>query len=86
MRITRRGVGGQKAIVDEPVSIVYYGAQQVPVGTPGRNLTVEEERTFFLQQASFMPAVARKFLGVAQHFNPFAGRIGITRDWQGRPE
>lgn len=82
LRITRRGVGGHKAYTDTPVSIVYYGAKSQPVATPGRNLTKEEEADFSLQSAHILPAIARKFLGVASNFQPFAGRITVTRDWQ----
>src|SRR5207244_12310166 len=81
LRITRKGAGGQKAYVDEPVSIVYYGPRMVPVLTPGRRLTKEEHAAFDEGTSELLPAVARKVLGIHSHFNPFAGRIGITRDW-----
>lgn len=82
LRITRRGAGGQKAYIDDPISIVYYGAKSVAVMTPGRRLTKEQEAAFNEGAgASLLPAVARKVLGVPSHFQPFAGRITVTRDW-----
>jgi hypothetical protein len=81
LRITRKGVGGQKAYIDDPVSIVYYGPKTVPVLTPGRRLTKTQEASFNEGFSSLLPAVARKVLGVASHFQPFAGRITVTRDW-----
>ncbi len=81
MRITRKGVGGQKIIADDPVSIVYYGATAVPVATPGRQLSKAQEHAFNQGYATLLPAVARKVLGLVSHFQPFAGSIGVTRDW-----
>lgn len=81
LRITRKGAGGQKAYVDDPVSIVYYGSQTVPVMTPGRTLTKEERSAFNEGTSQLLPAVARRVLGIPSHFQPFAGRITVTRDW-----
>ncbi len=85
VRLTRYGAGGQKIISDDPVSIVYYGAQRIPVLTPGRNLTVTEERLIEFQQAEILPIGNPRALGIGNWFNALAGRIGITRDWAGRP-
>lgn len=84
LRITRKGAGGQKAYIDDPVSIVYYGPKTVPVMTPGRTLTKEQEHAFNEGMSQLLPAVARKVLGVPAHFQPFAGRISVTRDWASR--
>jgi|SRR6185369_17089310 len=81
LRITRKGAGGQKAYTDDPVSIVYYGPKTVPVLTPGRRLTPMQHASFNEATSELLPAVARKVLGIPAHFQPFAGRIGVTRDW-----
>jgi len=81
MRITRKGVGGQKIIADDPVSIVFYGATAQPVLTPGRLLTKREERAFDQGYATLLPAVPRKTLQLPGHFQPLAGRLNLTRDW-----
>lgn len=81
MRITRKGAGGQKTYAADPVSIVYYGPKAVAVLTPGRRMSKEQEAAFNEGTSDLLPAVARKVLGVPAHFQPFAGRISLTRDW-----